>query len=811
METIKTIAIFTDRVLFPLTGSRYTMTMRKGLGVILNLFLDAEKENKKPRACLIYAADARDKAQKMRPLDDWEKNSGFYKIGTFIELSEYRIDPNTGELSVETVALSPCEIKNISPISGANAGNSTFFDCEAEIIPLAPPLFPADESGKIYEWELNIFRNSVITVGAYLEHLWQVNPDAFSGNQTLSFLAGVDLWDIYSVLKVEKALYEFLNLGYTDPLERQQILEFPPHKKAAIANKILRRMLRGIEGNLDQMDSGFLPALPDGQNGRQNGQNGHQNGQSEVGELRERFEKEKHRLPEEVQKIVLRYLKMVEGRQDSEAKKYIEYINYILDYPFGIFAADRENFSETADILNKSHYKLEKVKEEVLEFLAAKKLNPEMKGSILCLIGPAGVGKTSIGKSIAEALGRPFARISLGGVRDEAAIRGHSFTYVGSKPGRIVEQIKRCGVSNPVFMIDEIDKVSQMNAQGNVEAALLEVLDPEQNNSFEEHYLGVPIDLSQVLFVATGNVLENISGPLKDRMRIIHIPGYTIPEQVEIAKGYLIPRQMKQNGLEEKIEVLFSDEILKFIIENYTFSPGVRMVEQKIETILRKIAKKFVMGENLPNSIALTEQNIIKYLGQKRIAEKIRPTEIGEAIGLAVTGDGRGGILFVQTGLVPLGGKSEKIFSHTGNLNKVIEESEKVALSLVRMMMLEKNGKADLLAGNLLHIHLPDGATPKDGPSAGITITCALYSLFSKKPVKENLVMTGEIDLKGRVLPVGGIKEKLLAAVMAGAKEAILPEQNRVNYEELSDEIKQKIQVYFAEKIDKVIKIAFGE
>lgn len=803
MATIKITAIIVDRVLFPLTEMGYRIRNKKNIGIILDLYMDAGKENKKPRMCLIYEADAMDKAQKMRPLNDWEKNSGFYKIGTVVEISGFRLEPDTGELLMKTKAFATCEIKNLSPITGA-AG---LFDCEVERIPLTPPLSPTDESGMIYGWELNIFRNSMITLGGYLEQLGRMDPVTLAAEPLLSFIAGVDLLDVDSVRKVVKTLYEFLDLYYINHSDRQLVLEFPPRQKAMAANNEIGKMISAAETRLYQIKSESGLMLPPGV---QRGQNG-ANGTSETAEIKDKFEEKKQNLPKEVQKIIVRYLKMVEGRQDSEAKKYIEYLNYILDYPFGVFANERENFSETAEILNKSHFGLDKVKEEVLEFLAARKLNPKMKGSILCLIGPAGVGKTSIGKSIAEALGRPFVRISIGGVRDEAAIRGHSFTYIGSKPGRIVEQIKRCGVSNPVFMIDEIDKIGQASAQGNVEAALLEVLDPEQNNNFEEHYLGVPIDLSQVLFVATGNVLESISEPLKDRMRVIRIPGYTIPEQVEITKGYLIPRQMEQSGLKGKIETVFSDEILRFIIENYTYSPGVRMAEKKIETIFRKIAKKLAMGEILPKQIAFTEQNIVEYLGKKKRIEKVRKTEIGEAIGLAVTGEGRGDILFVQAELVPMGGRSEKPFSHTGNLMKVIEESEKVSLSLVRTIMrkIKKETDGDLLAGNLLHIHMPDGATKKDGPSAGITFVVALYSLFTGQPVKEGLVMTGEIDLKRNVKAVGGIKEKILAATLAGAKEVLLSEENRDDFEELSDEVKRKINPHFIEKVDEAIKIAF--
>lgn len=807
------MAIWVDKVLFPLTESHYVINSKKDKEAIIDAFIEAEKGNKKPRACLIYSADFSDKAQKARPLNDWEKNSGFYKIGTFVEFSAFRLVPETGALSVKTAALRTCEIKSVSPLGGAAAAEGAIFECEAEIIPLRPPLFVKDESKIIYEWELGIFRNLIIGLSRDLEKARGMNPAALADKPLLSFFAGVDLLDVNSIRKVEKTVYEFFDMNYPGAFARRIILESPPHQRLIFANEAVGELIKILIERFsagEEADPDSIPMLPPGAQPGQNGQN-RRNGHSETAEIKDKFEKKKQNLPDEVQKIVLRYLKMVEGRQDSEAKKYIEYLHFILDYPFGVFAKDRENFRETAEILNKSHYGLDKVKEEVLEFLAARKLNPQVKGSILCLIGPAGVGKTSIGKSIAEALGRPFVGIKLGGVRDEAAIRGHSFTYVGSKPGRIVEHIRRCGVSNPVFIIDEIDKIGQASAQGSVEAALLEVLDPEQNDKFEEHYLGVPVDLSQVLFIATGNVLEEISGPLRDRMRVIRIPGYAIPEQVEIAKGYLIPRQMGRNGLEGRIQVEFSDEILKFLIENYTYSPGVRTAEQKIETVLRKIGKKLVFGEKLPELIALTEQDIVGYLGKKKRIEKVRPTETGEAIGLAVTGEGRGNILFVQAELVPMGGRVEKPFSHTGNLMKVIEESEKVALSLVRKIMQEKKKivGGDLLGGNLLHIHMPDGATPKDGPSAGITFVIALYSLLAEQPVKENLAMTGEVDLKGNVGAVGGIKEKMLAAVRAGAREVILSEENKDDFEELSDEVKRKIKPHFVKKVGEAIKIAF--
>lgn len=592
--------------------------------------------------------------------------------------------------------------------------------------------------------------------------------------------------------------------------ERQELLEVRDIKtKLKKIIVLLDRFFNDITTLLGTPQSAFLPHL--GQACDQSQQEGQVN---DYGRLKEKYEKKKDKISSAAQKVIeagLAKLKKT-GMENADRSVTLNHIEYILDFPWGEYSRDPEDFNLVKESLNADSYGLDSVKKRITEFLAVKKLNPKAHGAILCLIGPPGVGKTALGQSIARAMNRKFIRLSVGGVNDEAAIRGHRRTYIGATAGEIVDEIHKCGAANPVFMLDEIDKMATDTHRGDPTSALLEALDPEQNFAFKDKFMDCPIDLSQVFFIATGNVAETIQRPLLDRMELIRLPGYTEVEKTGIAKQFLIPKQLKETGIENKVEVKIGDEQIALVIREYTNEAGVRELERKINLIFSKIAENYLSKKE--TAIALTSQNISEYLGKKkRRFDKTRPTEIGEAIGLAVTGEGRGDILFVQAELVPMGGRSEKLFSHTGNLMKVIEESEKVALSLVRKIMQEKkkNAGGDLLAGNLLHIHMPDGATPKDGPSAGITFVVALYSLLAEQPVKEGLVMTGEIDLKRNVKAVGGIKEKILAAVSSGAKEVLLSEENRDDFEELSDEVKGKIKPHFITKINEAIKIAFSD
>ncbi len=437
------------------------------------------------------------------------------------------------------------------------------------------------------------------------------------------------------------------------------------------------------------------------------------------------------------------------------------------------------------------------MKERLLEFLAVKKINPQAKGAIVCFVGPPGVGKTSLGKSIARALGRKFVRVALGGVRDEAEIRGHRRTYVGALPGRIIQGIKQAGVNNPVFLLDEIDKLC-ISFQGDPAAALLEVLDPEQNKEFVDHYLDVPFDLSNVLFIATANMVEPIPRVLLDRMEVIYLSGYTFKEKLEIAKRHLIPKLIKEHGLKKK-DFQVSDEVILKIIEEYTSESGVRELERKLAALCRKIARKIAEGEKGPFEI--TSDNLHEYLGPPEFIEDLKLTqdEIGVATGLAWTPYG-GEVLYVEAVVMP--GKGQLIL--TGSLGDVMKESAQAALSYIRSKYQELGIDPKFYTKYDFHVHVPAGAIPKDGPSAGVTMAIALISALTKRPVSKDYAMTGEITLRGRVLPVGGIKEKALAALRKGIINVIIPKQNEKDLQEIPEDLRSQINFIKISHLDEI-------
>jgi ATP-dependent Lon protease len=522
--------------------------------------------------------------------------------------------------------------------------------------------------------------------------------------------------------------------------------------------------------------------------------------ESEIEELRRKIKKAK--MPKQVEKEALKQLNRLEFMHpdSSEAAVIRNYLEWLIELPWKKSTKDNLDLKHVKKILDRDHYNLEKVKDRILEFLAVKKINPKSKGAILCFVGPPGVGKTSLGKSIAEALGRKFVRVALGGVRDEAEIRGHRRTYVGALPGRIIQGIKQAGVNNPVFLLDEIDKLCN-DFHGDPAAALLEVLDPEQNKEFVDHYLDVPFDLSKVLFITTANMTEPIPKVLLDRMEVIYLSGYTFKEKLEIAKKHLLPKLLKEHGLKKR-QVKLSDSVILKIIEEYTYESGVRELERKLAAICRKIARKIAEGEEGPFEI--TEENLTEYLGPPEYIEELKQEEdeIGVATGLAWTPNG-GEVLYVEAVTMP--GKGNLIL--TGHLGDIMKESAKAALSYIRSRCEELKLEPDFHTKYDIHVHVPSGAIPKDGPSAGVTIATAMISALTKKPVSKDYAMTGEITLRGKVLPVGGIKEKSLAALRKGIKKVLIPSKNVKDLEEIPKELRQQIEFIFISHLDEVIKL----
>ena len=523
----------------------------------------------------------------------------------------------------------------------------------------------------------------------------------------------------------------------------------------------------------------------------------------EIEELRKKIMDAK--MPEPTNKVALKELDRL-AKMPPQAAEYTvsrTYIDWLISLPWAVSTPDNLNVPRAQKILDEDHYDLEKVKTRILEYLAVKKLKPDSKGTILCFVGPPGVGKTSLGKSIAHALGRKFTRISLGGIRDEAEIRGHRRTYVGALPGRIIQSIKNCATNNPVFMLDEIDKVGA-DFRGDPSSALLEVLDPEQNNAFSDHYLEVPFDLSQVMFIATGNVVDPIIPALKDRMEIIELPGYILEEKLEIAKKYLIPRQIRETGLKHT-NISFDDNAIKCIISNYTKEAGVRNLERLIGSICRKAAKRVAEGKK--SKVKITPKNLTKLLGPQKIISEVaaRAGQIGIATGLAWTPYG-GEILFIES----LKTRGKKGLILTGLLGDVMKESCQAALSFLKTKISRWNISEQEFENHELHVHIPSGAIPKDGPSAGLAVVMSLASLIRQEPIDPKIAFSGEITLSGRILPVGGIKEKVIAAKRAGINTIMLPKDNQGDLQEIPKHVRKGLSFLFASKIDQALKRIFS-
>ena len=526
--------------------------------------------------------------------------------------------------------------------------------------------------------------------------------------------------------------------------------------------------------------------------------------QAEINDLRERIDEAN--LPEEAKKAAERELSRLEKLPPIAAEYGVirTYLEWLVDLPWDKETEDDLDIEHAREVLDEDHYDLEKVKDRILEYLAVRKLNPESPGPILCFVGPPGVGKTSLGKSIARALGREFERISVGGVRDEAEIRGHRRTYIGAMPGTIIRALRDAGTKNPVFMIDEIDKMGA-DFRGDPASAMLEVLDPAQNNSFRDHYLDLPFDLSDVIFIATANVLETVPIPLQDRMEVIQLAGYTVDEKVHIAKKYLVPRQLSENGLKAS-QVELADPAISAVIEEYTREAGVRNLERQIGALFRKVAREVAEGK-IDGRVKISAKRARELLGKQQFfAEQRRRTkDPGVATGLAWTPVG-GEVLFIEATSVPGSGK----LTITGQLGDVMRESAEAALSYVRRNIkdLAPDLGEDWFANHDIHVHVPSGAVPKDGPSAGVAMVTALASLVSGTPVRNDVAMTGEITLSGQVLPIGGVKEKALAAQRAGIKQVILPDRNEGDVEEIPEHERGDLEFIYADEIAKALDVA---
>ena len=525
---------------------------------------------------------------------------------------------------------------------------------------------------------------------------------------------------------------------------------------------------------------------------------------TEVNALREQVEK--NGLPEEVQKVAFKELERL-GQMSPAVAEYAitrNYLDWLINLPWTKSTVDTLDIASATRVLDEQHYGLEKVKERLLEFIAVIKLKQDLKGPLLCLVGPPGVGKTSLGKSVADALGRKFVRMSLGGVRDEAEIRGHRRTYVGALPGRIIQSLRRAESRNPVILLDEIDKLGS-DFRGDPASALLEVLDPQQNNTFTDHYLDVPFDLSHVLFITTANWLDPIQPALRDRLEVISLPSYTATEKLQIAKRYLIPRQLDEHGLQRK-QVKIADLALRRLVTEYTHEAGVRQLEREIASLTRKAARRIVSRNgDIDRPVVISQTSLTEFLGHPKFISETREkiTDLGIAMGLAWTPVG-GEILFIEATRMP--GKGRLML--TGSLGDVMKESAQTALSYLRSQAKSLHIDPNDFDKFDIHVHVPAGATPKDGPSAGSTIVVALASLFLRRLVRSDVAMTGEISLRGRILRVGGIKEKVMAAARSGLRQVILPDQNRNDWLEVPAEVRDKMQAYFVKNISELIRTA---
>ncbi|WP_353894249.1 endopeptidase La [Proteinivorax hydrogeniformans] len=760
--------------------NKYPLMPLRGLIVFPNMIIHLDVGREKSIAALNAAMEKNSRIvlvpQKDANVDD-PKEKDLYKIGTLIEIKQVlKLPGGTIRVLVE----------------GENrVGINNFYHDEA--YPEVEVDIHEEDEEKNYEIEA-LMRNTLYqfeqyiklgkkTAGESLDIVQDINePGRFA-----------DLVASHLSLKVgqKQKILEAIQ-----PKERLlKLLEFLSHEIQVleIEKKISDRVKKQMDKTqkeyyLREQMKAIQKELGDTQ-------------REEVEEYRKKVEKLK--LPKEVSQKVHKEIDRLERMAPNAAEGSVlrTYLDWVVELPWNNKSEDKLDISRSEKILDEDHYGLDKVKERILEFLAVRQMADKMKSPIICLVGPPGVGKTSLAKSIARSLERQFVRMSLGGVRDEAEIRGHRRTYVGALPGRIIQGVKTAGTKNPVFLLDEIDKMST-DFRGDPSAALLEVLDPEQNPTFSDHFIELPFDLSSVLFITTANALHPIPRPLLDRMEVINIEGYTEDEKVSIAKKYLIPRQMEEHGLNSKLFSISKQAIVK-VIREYTRESGVRNLERACGTLCRKGVKEIVSNEQ--EKVKVTVQNLHTYLGSPRFrwGEKEEKDEIGVATGLAWTQTG-GDILGVEATTMSGSGK----LTLTGKLGDVMQESARAALSMIRAKGKYLNIEDDFHKTRDIHIHVPEGAIPKDGPSAGITMSTALISVLSRRSVKKDVAMTGEITLRGKVLPIGGVKEKVLAAHRAAIKEVILPKDNKRDVNDIPENVRKKIKIHLVDTIEEVWDIA---
>lgn len=646
-------------------------------------------------------------------------------------------------------------------------------------------------------------------ITALCNHLTNEFRRAMNFGKSADFLVFMNIMSENSPSELSDLVASALDLK---PVERQELLEMTDVKARlqklvellAKEIKVLELERRIASKTQERFEKGAREAILRERLKTIEKELGEDDGNGEIKELLTKIKESK--MPEDVEEKARKEVKKLANMNqfNPEAAYIRNYIDWLISLPWSIESKTNVDIKGAEKVLNEDHYGLPKVKERILEYLAVQKLAGKMKSPILCFVGPPGVGKTSLGKSIARSLDRKFIRVSLGGIRDEAEIRGHRRTYVGALPGRIIQGIKDAGTKNPVFMLDEIDKVGT-DFRGDPSSALLEALDPEQNTDFSDHYLEAPFDLSNVMFITTANVLDTIPPALRDRLEVIQFAGYTHDEKFHIVKQFLLRKQLEMHGLKES-KVVLTDKAITYIINHYTREAGVRNLERRIATIFRKVARKVAEGKKV--KIEITDKDIPKYLGPARHSDTLieKKDQIGMSTGLAWTEAG-GDILFIEVALMP--GKGQLIL--TGQLGDIMKESCQAALSYIRARA-DQFGLPDKLFAKMdIHVHVPEGAVPKDGPSAGLAITTAIVSALTRNPVKRVVGMTGEITLRGRALEIGGVKEKVIAAHRAGLKILILPKDNKKDLEEVPDEVIKDIDFKFVTHMDDVLQIALAK